>query len=55
MKITDDVPPVRIISGVGGKYTVLQRTDNGKNVIENIAAKGAFRHEKIKLLPGDKA
>ncbi len=55
MKITDDVPPARIISGVGGKYTVLQRTDNGKTVIENIAAKGAFRHEKIKLLPGDKA
>ena len=55
MKITDDIPPARIISGVGGKYTVIRQTENGKEIIENIAAKGAFRHEKIKLLPGDKA
>ena len=53
MKITDDLSPVRIISGVGGKYTVIQKTENGKAVFENVAAKGAFRHEKIKVLPGD--
>ena len=42
----------RIISCIGGRYTV--DTIGGER-ISNIAAKGTFRHEKLKPLPGDTA
>ncbi len=57
MKITDDpsLLPARILSGVGGRYTVAAVIDGKVVNIGNLAAKGAFKYEKIKLLPGDKA
>ncbi len=42
----------RIISGVGGRYTVAADGAE-KRIITNVPARGAFRHEKIKPLPGD--
>lgn len=40
----------RIISCIGGRYTV---DVTGGVRISNLAAKGSFRHEKLKPLPGD--
>lgn len=57
MKTTDDPSLIRarILSGVGGRYTVSAFIGGNASKISNLAAKGAFKHEKIKLLPGDKA
>ncbi len=43
----------KIISCVGGKYTVAFPSCEGGRTVGNLAAKGAFRHERIKPLPGD--
>ncbi|MBO4422335.1 MAG: ribosome small subunit-dependent GTPase A [Clostridia bacterium] len=50
---SDQICGARIISCVGGKYTVVYDDGGREAAIENITAKGAFRHEKIKPLPGD--
>ena len=43
-----------VIKGVGGLYTVrLDEEINGEKYI-NVRGRGAFRHEKIILLTGDR-
>ena len=54
MKTDPGAIRARIISGVGGRYTVDVFNEDGTFSREdNLFAKGAFRHEKIKPLPGD--
>ena len=48
--MNDSPVKARILSCIGGRYTV--RTDGGEQ-INNIFAKGVFRHLGIKPLPGD--
>ena len=51
MSSTNDTPlKARILSCIGGRYTV--KTDHGER-INNIFAKGVFRHLGVKPLPGD--
>ena len=44
----------RILCCVGGRYTVDVKDGDKVTTLQNLAAKGAFRHERIKPLPGDR-
>ena len=43
-----------VLKGVGGLYTVRLDTEYNGNTIVNVRGRGAFRHEKLVLLTGDR-
>ncbi len=43
-----------VLKGVGGLYTVRLDTEYNGNAIVNVRGRGAFRHEKLVLLTGDR-
>lgn len=43
-----------VLKGVGGLYTVRLDTEYNGNITVNVRGRGAFRHEKLVLLTGDR-